>query len=263
MINNQYFEAMNIIQEHTKLSVYLPIYLLYSILEIPVLQSLADVKTRVMDMTMYHISKLAHYLGYGWCAGCRGEWVGEDFRRKGDSWEADKQSSLVSCSGYKSSHRLKINYGDFKFSIKDMKYGTRVIQSLQPEVYDEGTVTNQLPTSVKHWLEREVRSVRTVTHTATSAWKHAHEVNVEFKYTPPPTGGAGGGISYTFSYESQKTTTDSTSNEQSNKFRLRSEATLDPNSAAEWKIMMSKTRYAHARTCFDEGKKPKMLNFIR
>jgi hypothetical protein len=91
----------------------------------PALTTLSDVKTRVMDVTMSDLALLAHYLGYGWCAGCRGQWVGEDFRRSGDSWHADKKGP---CDGYKSDQRLKINYGDFKFSVKDIKYGSPVIQ---------------------------------------------------------------------------------------------------------------------------------------
>ena len=83
-------------------------------------------KTRVMDVTMKDLARLAHYLGYGWCAGCRAQWVGEDFRRSGDSWHADKKPG--SCSGYKSDHRLKLHYGDFKFSVKNIEYGAAVTQ---------------------------------------------------------------------------------------------------------------------------------------
>ena len=87
--------------------------------------SLSDVKTKVMDVTMYDLAHLAHYLGYAWCAGCHSPWVGEDFRRSGDSWLASTQSP---CSGYKANKRLKMNYGDFKFSVKQIKYGNPVTQ---------------------------------------------------------------------------------------------------------------------------------------
>lgn len=76
-------------------------------------------------MTMSNLALLAHYLGYGWCAGCRGQWVGEDFRRSGDSWQADTNEP---CDGYKATQRLNLNYGDFSFSVKDIKYGKAVIQ---------------------------------------------------------------------------------------------------------------------------------------
>ncbi|XP_032239144.2 uncharacterized protein LOC5513729 [Nematostella vectensis] len=70
----------------------------------PKMQSLDDVKTRIMDETMAELALLAHYLGYGWCASCRAQFVGEDFRRNGDSWEADRKGP---CNGYMNHHRLK------------------------------------------------------------------------------------------------------------------------------------------------------------
>ena len=91
----------------------------------PALTSLSDVKTRVMDVTMQDLALLSHYLGYGWCSGCRAQWVGEDFRRSGDSWHPDKKGP---CNGYKSDQRLQLHYGDFKFSVKDIKYGYAVTQ---------------------------------------------------------------------------------------------------------------------------------------
>ena len=145
-----------------------------------------------MDVTLPDLALLAHFLGYGWCAGCRAQWVGEDFRRNGDSWEADKKGP---CNGYKADRRLKLHYGDFKFGIKNIRYGSPVIQSLTPEVYISGTVTNSDPHPTKTTIEREVRSVRTVTHTTTSSWKHSHELGIEISYTPPSVTGGGGGKS--------------------------------------------------------------------
>ena len=48
-----------------------------------------------MDVTMYNLALLAHNLGYGWCASCRAEYVGEDFVRKGDTWEADNKPDCL------------------------------------------------------------------------------------------------------------------------------------------------------------------------
>ena len=141
-----------------------------------------------MDVTLPNLALLAHYLGYGWCAGCRAQKVGEDFRRSGDSWEADKRGP---CDGYKANHRLKLHYGDFEFGIKRISYGRPVIQSLAPEVFLSGTVSNSDPHKTKTTIEREVRSVRTVTHTTTSSWTHSHELGLEISYTPP---GATGGV---------------------------------------------------------------------
>ena len=91
----------------------------------PALTSLSDVKTRVMDVTLDDFAYLAHYLGYGWCGGCQGQWVGEDFVRSADSWHSNK---IRNCGGYKSDHRLSLHYENFKFGVKDIKYGKAVIQ---------------------------------------------------------------------------------------------------------------------------------------
>ena len=47
-----------------------------------------------------------------------------------------------------------------------------------------------------HKIEREIRSVRTVSHTTTSSWKYAHELGIEISYTPP---GATGKSTYLLS----------------------------------------------------------------
>ncbi|XP_001639919.2 aerolysin [Nematostella vectensis] len=206
----------------------------------PALTSLSEVKTRVMDTAMNPLARLANYLGYGWCASCRAQWVGEDFRRNGDSWEADKKGP---CNGYKGHHRLKMHFGNFKFGIKRIKYGNLVIQSMKPEVYYSGTVRNNDPTPLIHKVEREVRDVRTVTHTTTSSWKASHELGVEISYTPPgATGGFGGKVSYKFNYESSSTTTDTNTNTQWFIDKVMSEKTLAPYTAAEYRIMLTRTR---------------------
>jgi len=177
-----------------------------------------------MDTTLHRIASLAHYLGYGWCAGCRGQYVGHDFIRNGDSWQAYNGITLKPCTGTKSDQRLKIHYGDFGFTIKHITYGKTVIQSLAPIVFDSGKVTNSHSTPTKTTITQEIKSVRTVTHTTTSSWKSAHELGLELSYTPPgATGGVGIKGSYKFTYESSSTTTDSTSNQQWNIFKLTSE----------------------------------------
>ncbi|XP_048586611.1 aerolysin-5-like [Nematostella vectensis] len=173
----------------------------------PKMQSLDDVKTRIMDETMAELALLAHYLGYGWCASCRAQFVGEDFRRNGDSWEADRKGP---CKGYMNHHRLKMHYRDFKFGVKNIVY---------------------------------VESTRTVTHTTTSSWKKTHGVGIELSYTPPDaTGGAGVKSSYNFNYEKSWTQTDSTANTQKYTSTVTSTKTLKPFTAAQYRIMLTKTR---------------------
>ena len=212
----------------------------------PVLTSLSDVKTRVMDLTMNDLAYLAHYLGYGWCGGCRAQYVGEDFRRKGDEWHANTAGP---CDGYKANHRLKLKYRDFKLSVKDIKYGSPVNQTLQPTVFSSGKIDNDHATTLEYKHEEKISSVRTVTHTTTSSWIYAHELGIKISYTPPgATGGIGSNVNYKFNYEKSSTTKDSTSNKQHKSFELELEKTLNPHSAASYRIMLTKTRYTVSYT---------------
>jgi len=203
------------------------------------LQSLADVKTRVMDVTMKDLALLAHYLGYGWCASCRAQYVGEDFVRNGDSWHADKKGP---CNGYKSDHRLKMHYRDFSFGIKNIQYGNPVRQSLNPQNFYSGVLRNDDASPATVSLERSVETVRTVSHTTTSTWQASHELGIEINYTPPPTGGVGGSVSYKFGYQHGETTTDSESNTQKRTFKIATSKTLPAHTKTNWKIMVAKTR---------------------
>ena len=72
---------------------------------------------------------------------------------------------------------------------------TPPFQTLQPTVFDSGRVINDDVSSLVHKIEREIRSVRTVTHTTTSSWKYSHELGIEISYSPP---GATGDILFTF-----------------------------------------------------------------
>ncbi|XP_048576422.1 uncharacterized protein LOC5514381 [Nematostella vectensis] len=206
----------------------------------PKMQSLDDVKTRVMDETMAELALLAHYLGYGWCASCRAQSVGEDFRRNGDSWEADRKGP---CNGYMNHHRLKMHYRDFKFGVKNIVYGKPVIQTLKPQSYISGSERNNEDHEVTRTVSEQVESTRTVTHTTTSSWKKTHGVGIELSYTPPDaTGGVGVKASYNFNYEKSSTQTDSTANTQKYTSTVTSTKTLKPFTAAQYRILLTKTR---------------------
>lgn len=206
----------------------------------PALKSLSDVKTRVMDVTLDNLATLAHYLGYGWCAGCRGQYVGEDFRRNGDSWEADRKGP---CKGYKADQRLKIHYKNFKFDVKKMQYGKAVIQQFIADSYDSGPVTNPdvHPSTVS--VERTVTDTRTVTHSTTSSWSQSHELGITIGYQPPDsTGGMTASASYTFKYEKSTSKTDSTGTEQTKSFKITTSKVLKPHASVEWRIVVTKQR---------------------
>ncbi|XP_059179031.1 uncharacterized protein LOC131958176 [Physella acuta] len=200
------------------------------------LDEMYKVKTHIMDTTMSEMAYLAHYLGYGWCSGCRAASVGEDFRRSGDTWNADKSGR---CEGYMSDKRLSMAYGDWSFEMKDIKYGEPVTQDLKPETLDSGTIYNNDQAEATKTIERSETSVRSVTHTTTSSWKYSHELNVQVSYMPF---GLGVSAGYKFNYETSTTTSDETKREQSKTFSVSTSKTLRPNSAAKWSLILSKTR---------------------
>ena len=90
-----------------------------------------------MDTTLWQLGSLAHYLGYGWCSGCRAKYVGDDFRRRDDTYYADTKGP---CEGHKADQRLKINYEFFGYVVTDIKYKDPVIQSMVPQVQESGKV---------------------------------------------------------------------------------------------------------------------------
>ena len=193
-----------------------------------------------MDQTMSELAYLAQYLGYGWCAGCQGQWVGEDFIRNGDSWEA---STLRDCTGYKAEDRLKIRYKDFSFAIKDIKYGDPVIQDLKPQEFYTGYLRNDDPHEATFEINRDETATRMVTHETTSSWQASHELGISVSYTPPgETGGFGFTASYNFGYQHGQTTTDSEGKQEQRTFAIKTSKTLKANTKAKYRIMVAKTR---------------------
>lgn len=67
-------------------------------------------------------------LHFGAIDGARVVWppaAGEDFRRYGYIWVADRSGTYA---GFKNDQRLRIFYSDWSFCIKDIKYGKPVIE---------------------------------------------------------------------------------------------------------------------------------------
>jgi len=205
---------------------------------------LSMVKTLVMEQTLYNMAKLAHYLGYGWCSGCRSRWVGENFIRRGDVWEADTRAR---CRGYRSKERLSLAYADWKPHIYKMTYGKPVLDYLQPETADSGKAVNDHSTPITTVVERQIRSIRSVTHTKSKSWKKAHELGVKMTYTAnykTPIVGVSQSLelSYNFRYENSRSTTDTTNKQDEKLFKMSSSKVLDPYTAVEWEVLVSKQR---------------------
>ncbi|XP_005112200.1 uncharacterized protein LOC101845516 [Aplysia californica] len=202
--------------------------------------SLASAKRKVMDNTMSDMAYLAHYLGYGWCSGCRAEFVGEDFRKNGDTWVADKTKP---CSGEKWDSRLSMSYGDWKFSMEDVVYDQPVLEDLQPESIDSGSVVNNADFPVSHQFSRTQDVIRSVSHTTTDSWKNSHELGVSIGYSSSIlTGGFSGGVSYKFNYETSSSSSDSSGAQQKKSFSLTELVDVPAHSAVNWTLILSKTR---------------------
>jgi len=205
---------------------------------------LSMVKTLVMEQTLYNMANLAHYLGFGWCYGCSHRKVGENFIRRGDVWEADTKTR---CRGYRNKKRLSLVYADWKPHIYKMTYGKPVLDYLQPETADSGKTVNDHSTPLTTVVEREIRSIRSVTHTKSKSWKKAHELGVKLTYTataktPFAESSASAEFSYRFTYENSRSTTDTTNKQDEKLFRKSSSKVLDPYTAVEWEVLVSKLR---------------------
>ena len=193
-----------------------------------------------MEITLRNMALLAHYMGYGWCAGCRSQWVGDDFVRSENAWKADQS---MRCDGYKNNQRLGLAFDDWSFKTKNIYYGQAVMEDLQPESVDQGVIVNNDANPVIKTVSRQEISVRTVTHKKTSSWQHSHELGVEVSYTPlDATGGVGGSVSYTFGYETGTTKEDSTGQQQTRTFTVSSTKEIAPFSSISFQLVMSKTR---------------------
>jgi len=152
------------------------------LVEVLTLKSGDEVKTRTMDLTLDNLGLLAFYLGYGWSKECRGQHNGQDFIRDGDSWRSHYQNG---CSGEKAKERLKIFYENFSFKVKNIDYGKPEIQSIKPIVQDVGEINNMDSTPTQTSISREIKSVRTVTHSSTTRFKSTFGASVTLGYTSP------------------------------------------------------------------------------
>lgn len=149
-----------------------------------ILDGLDMVKSRIMNTTLEEMSYLASFLGYAYCLGCHDviEDCGEGFVRIADVWHAD--TTFGFCGDYKQNQRLNIAYGDWGFEVKDIVFSVPTKQNLHPETIDTGIFTNNSPFKASTSFERSHTSVRRVSHTKTSAWKHGQDLQFSVSYQP-------------------------------------------------------------------------------
>ena len=209
--------------------------------EILPLKSGDEVKTRTMDMTLDKLALLAFYLGYGWSKGCRGQHNGQDFIRDGDSWRSHYQRG---CSGEKAKERLKIFYENFSFKVKNIDYEEPEIQSIKPIVQDVGEINNQDSTSTQTSISREIKSVRTVTHSSTTRFKSTFGASVTLSYTSPGMFGLAAGtfkayVTLSGGSESAGLNTDEDGEIKWDIVKVKETQTTDGNSGSSYQITTS------------------------
>lgn len=180
--------------------------------EIPQLKTMDQIKQRVMDATMFNIGQLAHMMGFAWSGGCWAKYAGDDFRQKGDTWESAYRSKWCTGNGPKKDVRLKITYSNFAYTMKDVKFGKSITQSIplgqeqklmkSPDSSYQKVVSNRKSTDTVSEVEIHIRSARTLKNVKTTSWDSNIGIEVGFDYEPPGiTGGVGFSTKTSFNYQ--------------------------------------------------------------
>ncbi|KAH9496634.1 hypothetical protein Btru_009897 [Bulinus truncatus] len=201
-----------------------------------------NLKTRIMDTTLWRMANLAYMLGYGWCLGNRGLNVGEDFEKNKDTWEASKQLFWPerNCEGFKCDQRLSLEFGNWGLAVKDIRYGDPVFDDLKPETIDSGTIYNKeaSPSSKSFEITKTVQE--TITHTTTNSFTVGYGLEFTVKFDIPSLGGASATSRYNFEFSTASSYEKSTQNSKT--LTISTSKTVQPYSAAKYGVIMSKSR---------------------
>ncbi|KAH9488921.1 hypothetical protein Btru_058742 [Bulinus truncatus] len=196
------------------------------------------VKAQMIEKTLIPMSYLANMLGYGWCAGCKGLYVGEDFRRiEEDTWVADKTAR---CDGFKSNHRLNIKFDNWRFEVKEIIYGKIVEDYLPPTTADQGIARNEGSIVSNDEYTRKIIVQNSVTQTSTSAWKKGHTLGISIDLSI--LGIIGSSRSYSFNYEESNAKGTEIGNQTVKEFNVKISRPLPANSYTEWRVLVKRSR---------------------
>ena len=155
-----------------------------------------------MDTTMNYIGTLASYMGYAWSSGCWAKRVGEDFRKKGDTWESTYREDRCELKGGpKKNVRLKITYENFAFTLKDVKFG----KSFKPPIsldqekqlmnspdrsYSKVVTNRKANPGHSTEVHIDIRVASTLKNVQRSSWDQYFAMEAGMEYEPPTaTGG--------------------------------------------------------------------------
>ncbi|KAI8798498.1 Biomphalysin 10 [Biomphalaria glabrata] len=206
------------------------------------LDGVSKVKTRIMDATLSNMANLAHLMGYGWCSGCMSNYVGEDFYRDGETWKANQNGT---CNGYKSDQRLSLVFSNWKFAIKNIKYGESVTDEIQPSTLDKGMTRNNDSETATDTYEISETIMETITHSSTSSWTNRIDLGLSVTVQIPlmfPQSSLSSTSTFTTSFEQSSSNTKDQSTANSKTFKKTIEKSIAPFSAAEYEVILHKTR---------------------
>ncbi|KAJ7370005.1 hypothetical protein OS493_034737 [Desmophyllum pertusum] len=186
--------------------------MIFLTIEIDQLKSLDELKQRVMDATMFHNGQLASMMGFAWSGGCWSVYAGEDFRRNGDSWESTYRSDRCLGGGPKKDVRLKITYGDFAYTMKDVTFGESIKQSIpvdregellnSPDYSFHKVASNGKENAGETGVTVAMRVASTLRNVKRTSWDRQFGIEVGTEYEPPSaTGGVGFSAKASLSYE--------------------------------------------------------------
>ena len=188
---------------------------------------------------MSSIGALANLMGFAWSGGCWAYLSGEDFQRDGDKWVSRYREPCLG-EGPQKKNRLKITYGDFSYTMKDVVFGQSEKESfgLENEQYLTSYTRvgkNYRNTTYSPEVELEVRSARTLKNVKTTSWDSHFGIEVGVAYEPPATtGGAGFSAKTSLSYNWGGGEEDATVDEDWHILTITETKELPPKSYAEW-----------------------------
>ncbi|KAK6976702.1 Biomphalysin 21 [Biomphalaria glabrata] len=207
-----------------------------------ILDNVDKVKTKIMESTLPKLVRLAAALGYGHAAGNKGIYIGDDFKREGDSWVADSRLfwGEEECTDLKCKEILAVEYLEWSLTVKEIKYGEKYIDYLEPEVVHSVVFHNENNTSsIKTFQYSNVVS-ETVTHSPTSRWRNNEKLSVSLEFgtnlfskvqMPFKTGFQYSELIITGNNEAERTTLHDTLQHN-----------IPPNTSAQYKVLLKKIR---------------------
>ncbi|XP_059176547.1 uncharacterized protein LOC131956140 [Physella acuta] len=176
------------------------------------LNSVDKVKSWIMDVILSDTAKLANQLGFAYCKGCLAHFIGEGFKRRGETWHADTSGK---CDGYKSKQRLSITLKDWGFMLKDTVFKKRIRRPVKAMFLLTGIADSH--GGKDKYAERHIvgfHHYRRVVHTPKSKWPDFDKLGITIRYNPVPVKDMNSNASFIFNYTTIDTSYDETNNQQ-------------------------------------------------